>query len=103
MQVTLGVAIRLPDRPLYKPGQVVEVDENELKLVEKLNAIAIDEPANNVTVTKQAHTVVPEENVPEGVKRPAKTASADKWAEFLTSRGIDPKGLSKREMIAAVS
>lgn len=103
MKVTLGVAIRLPGRPLYKPGQVVEVDENELKLVEELDAIAVDEPDNNVTVTEQAHTVVRGETADDKVQRPAKTASAEKWSEYLTSRGIDPKGLTKREMIAAVS
>lgn len=101
MKVTLGVAIRLPGRPLYKRGSVVEVNEQEKELLQKLGALASSELNNNVTVTKQDQPMVTEEVPADKVQRPAKTASAEKWAEYLNSQGIDPKGLSKREMIAA--
>ena len=37
----------------------------------------------------------------EDVKRPAKTAPVDTWRKYAESLGVEVKGLSKQEIIAA--
>jgi pyrroloquinoline quinone (PQQ) biosynthesis protein C len=43
----------------------------------------------------------PASDVEPEVKRPARAASVDMWRSYAVALGIDPKGLSKQEIIAA--
>lgn len=104
MKVTLGKAVRLPGRRLFRSGEVVEVNEREAELVARLGAEATTpavEPAP-VPVVESAPAGDGETVKNDGPERPPKSASAERWKEYLTAKGINPAGLSKREMIAAV-
>lgn len=103
MQVKLSKSVRIPGSILRRSGSVVDVTEEQLGWLESLGAVA--RPAKKtVTVTKSPSVKTPKKKVEKAeIPRPAKSASVDQWADFVTAKGIDPKGLSKREMIAAVS
>ena len=104
MKVTLGKAVRLPGRRLYRSGEIVEVTESEAEFITRLGADA----AAPAVVEDAAPTVTPasaddaDDGEDEGPEKPPKSASAERWKEYLTAVGINPSGLSKREMIAAV-
>lgn len=102
MKVTLGKAVRLPGRRLFRSGEVVEVNEQEAELVARLGAEAIVPAVEPVPVVESAPAGDGETVKDDGPERPPKSASAERWKEYLTARGINPSGLSKREMIAAV-
>lgn len=105
MKVTLGKAVRLPGRRLFRSGEVVDVTESEAEFITRLGADAATAP---VVVEDVAPTVTPasaddsDDGEDEGPEKPPKSASAERWREYLTAVGINPSGLSKREMIAAV-
>lgn len=101
MKVTLGKSIRIPGGPLRRSGSVIDVTDDEKAWLESVGVLAAL-PKKNVTVTKSPVVEVPTKKAtkPE-IARPPKSASSEKWAEYLTAKGVDPKGLSKREMIAA--
>ena len=103
MKVTLGKAVRLPGRRLYRSGEVVEVSEQEAGFIARLGAEAATtaavKPKPAVESAPAGGGEKVKDNKPE---KPPKSASAARWKEYLTEVGINPSGLSKREMIAAV-
>lgn len=109
MKVTLAKAIRLPGHPLRARGAVIDVDE---KTAERLRArgILADETAVPEPVEEPVQVVEPvDKKQPEGVDgvekavKPAKSAGIEAWRDYARANGLDPKGLSKQELIAALS
>lgn len=100
-------AMRLaPNTPLCKPGDVVEVDDS---LFEEFRGQGVfDDPEKNSTEVTPEPEPAPEpppkpsaaDKPPEG-ERPKQAASTDTWREYAKKVGVDPKGLSKQEIIAA--
>lgn len=64
-------------------------------------AAPVSEPAPASNPEPDGETA-PEAETPDGVKRPRKTARVDAWRDYAESKGIDPKGMTKAELIAAV-
>lgn len=103
MKVTLGKAVRLPGRRLFRSGEVVEVSEQEAGFIARLGAEATTPAVKPAPVVESAPASAGEPvEKDDGPERPPKSASAERWKEYLTAKGINPAGLSKREMIAAV-
>lgn len=107
MRVTLAKAIRLPGQPLRARGAVIDVDE---ATAERLRArgVLVDETAAPEPAPVKVDPPVKDEK-PEGVDgveqaaKPAKSAKIELWQDYARANGLDPKGLSKQELIAALS
>ena len=107
MKVTLAKAIRLPGHPLRARGAVIDVDE---ATAERLRArgVLVDETAAPEPAPVKVDSPVKDEK-PEGVDgveqaaKPAKSAKIELWQDYARANGLDPKGLSKQELIAALS
>lgn len=102
-KVTLAKSIRLPGDRLRRVGEVVDVSDEVHERFAPLGVFVADEPA---PVAEPAPAPAPEsEPAPEqkGMKRPARTAPVDTWRAYAEAKGIDPKGLSKAEIIAATT
>ena len=109
MKVTLAKAIRLPGQPLRARGSVVDVDEETAERLRARGGL-VDETAVPELAEEPARVVEPvEEKQPEGVDgvekaaKPAKSAGIEAWRDYARANGLDPKGLSKQELIAALS
>lgn len=105
MKVTLAKAIRLPGHPLRARGAVVDVDEaTAARLRER--GVLVDETAapepSPVKVDPPVKDEKPEGGVEQAAK-PAKSAKIELWQDYARANGLDPKGLSKQELIAALS
>lgn len=95
-----------PEDVVHPPGSVVEVDEATAQWLEACGALvdpsaksAVAKPA---TKPKQEPKQEPKEPVAASeVERPAKTAPVDTWRKYAKSLGVEVKGLSKQEIIAA--
>ena len=102
-KVTLAKSIRLPGDRLRRVGEVVDVSDEVHERFAPLGVFVVDEPA---PAAKPAPAPIPEsEPAPEqnGMKRPAKTAPLDTWRAYAREQDIDPKGLTKAEIIAATT
>lgn len=110
VRVTLAKGCRLPGHPVRPAGYTMDVtdeafaefeprgffvgqSEDEPETAENADAKAADESAGEL------EPEVAEPN--EGMKRPAKTAPVDVWRKYAKSMGVEVKGLSKQEIIAA--
>lgn len=102
-KVTLAKSIRLPGDRLRRVGEVVDVSDEVFDRFSPLGVFVSDDPAP-VTVKPEvpADERAPEPDAPR-VKRPARTAPVDTWRAYAEAQGIDPKGLSKAELIAATN
>lgn len=102
-KVTLAKSIRLPGDRLRRVGEVVDVSDEVHERFSPLGVFVSDDPAP-VTVKPEvpADERASEPDVPM-VKRPARTAPVDTWRAYAEAQGIDPKGLSKAELIAATN
>lgn len=102
-KVTLAKSIRLPGDRLRRVGEVVDVSDEVHERFAPLGVFFSGDPAP-VPVKPEAPV---DERAPESeatvVKRPARTAPVDTWRAYAESQGIDPKGLSKAELIAATN
>lgn len=107
MKVTLAKAIRLPGHPLRARGAVVDVDEATAARL-RARGVLVDETAAPESVPVKVDPPVKDEK-PEGVDgveqsaKPAKSAKIELWQDYARANGFDPKGLSKQELIAALS
>lgn len=103
-----------PEDVIYPPGSVVSVDDETARWLESCGALRrpgdvkparVEPEVKPAPVPEPAPDPDPEpvqESKPR-VKRPAKTAPTSEWEAFLKSQGVNPKGMKKAEMIAAVS
>lgn len=80
---------------LVRIGAAVQIDE--------LETAEPDEDAENADAKDTDESEdEPVEGEPAGeVERPAKTAPVDTWRKYAESLGVEVKGLSKQEIIAA--
>lgn len=108
MRVKLAKAFRVPGSPLRPAGAVIEVDDDLHALLVARGVVSRESDAEPVAERPvspepvEADDEADEAPGPEG-KRPARSASTEKWREYAKSQGIDPKGLSKQEIIAAMA
>ena len=112
-KVRLTKGLRLPKRGLLFPGAVLEPTPEELEVIERLGANATDkvEPAPGKAEVPEEITdaEVPEEITDaeeqlehvEEVSRPKQAANLEAWQAFARGLGIDTKGMTKQEIIAA--
>ena len=94
-----------PRGEVYEPGDVVDVDDETAAYLRSAGVAAGDKPARP-TPKQEVHDEPEAEPTPDvqpQAHAPAKTAPLDEWKRYAIAQGIDPKGLSKREIIAAVS
>lgn len=103
-KVRLTKGLRLPKRGLLFPGAVLEPTAEELEVIERLGANATDkvEPAPGEAEVPEEITDAEEqlEHVDE-VSRPKQAANLEAWQAFARGLGIDTKGMTKQEIIAA--
>lgn len=103
-KVRLTKGLRLPKRGLLFPGAVLEPTAEELEVIERLGANATDkvEPAPGKAEVPEEITDTEEqlEHVDE-VSRPKQAANLEAWQAFARGLGIDTKGMTKQEIIAA--
>lgn len=110
-KVRLTKGLRLPKRGLLFPGAVLEPTPEELEVIERLGANATDkvEPAPGKAEVPEEITDAEEqlehaeeqlEHVEE-VSRPKQAANLEAWQAFARGLGIDTKGMTKQEIIAA--
>lgn len=102
-KVTLAKSIRLPGDRLRRVGEVVEVSDEVHERFAQLGVFDSGDPAPvPVKPEAPADERVAEPDAPV-VKRPARTAPVDTWRAYAEAQGIDPKGMSKAELIAATN
>ena len=105
-KVTLAKSIRFPGGPLRVQGTTIEVEDALYDAYVGKGVFVSDmdsEPAPAPAPVPEPEPVV-EEPAPvksPKVTKPAKAASLARWREYAQSLGIDHKGLSKAEIIAA--
>lgn len=102
-KVTLAKSVRLPGDRLRRVGEVVDVSDEVHERFSPLGVFVSDDPAPvPVKAAAPVDERVSEPDAPM-VKRPARTAPVDTWRAYAEAQGIDPKGLSKAELIAATN
>lgn len=109
MAEVLRTWFRVPGGRKLPPGTALEGDDLEHARLRGALTTSVPEPARVEPEVKAAPEPVAESKVEPvsdekpRVKRPAKTAPTSEWEAFLKSQGVNPKGMKKAEMIAAVS
>lgn len=103
-QVRLTKGLRLPGRGLLFPGAVLEPTPEELEVIERVgaNATVTVEPAPGAAAEPEEITDAGKqlEHVDE-VSRPKQAANLETWQVYARAVGIDTKGMTKQEIIAA--
>lgn len=98
-------------RAYLRPG-VVEIDDEDARLLLERGLVVEPDavpPARRAArvdapVERQREPEVSAEPEPAGdaPQRPRKAAALDAWRAYATAKGVDPKGMTKAELIAAV-
>ena len=105
MRVTLSKAVRLPSQPLRPAGYVLEVDEERAAELDELGLVlhpqVVDPPAGSSSTSAASASVAAQPE--QETQRPAKSDVLAKWQEYVRAQGIDPKGMTKQELIAKFS
>lgn len=104
-QVRLTKGLRLPGRGLLFPGTVFEPTDDELEVIERVGAVGpavkiepapgqADKPEEITNTEKQLEHV-------DEASRPKQAANLETWQAYARAVGIDTKGMTKQEIIAA--
>lgn len=103
-RVTLAKSIRFPGDRLRLAGEVVEVDDGVFAEFVGRGVFVTGAPKPSEPVERQREPEVSAEPEPAGdaPQRPRKAAALDAWRAYATAKGVDPKGMTKAELIAAV-
>ena len=103
-RVTLAKSIRFPGDRLRLAGEVVEVDDGVFAEFVGRGVFVTGAPKPSKPVERQREPEGSAEPEPAGdaPQRPRKAASLDAWRAYATAKGVDPKGMTKAELIAAV-
>ncbi|MGN0095046.1 MAG: hypothetical protein ACI38U_03180 [Corynebacterium sp.] len=109
-RVTLARAWN-PGEEYYVPGDEVDVDDDVAAWLKRTGAVA--RHARKRPKKPDAETAAKADAVPaeepdaetaeKSDKRPARTASLDTWKAFAEKQGIQTKGMSKQDIIAATA
>ena len=103
VRVTLAVGCRLPGHPVRPAGYRMDVSQvifDEFAPRGFFVGETEDEPAS-APATETVDDESADDEPAEDVGRPAKTAPVDAWRKYAESLGVEVKGLSKQEIIAA--
>lgn len=97
----------------HQPGDTVDVDEATAEWLRRTGATASDSSLETAPATAPEPVPEPELDTPDDPdpapapaahaktsKRPARTAPVATWRAYAEAHGIDPKGLTKAEIIA---
>lgn len=106
-------AVRYASAPIggvvraLKPGRVYDLQDPYLSALLVSGAVVDPDsaPAPKPAPRGESAPVTEPEPEPEGDDTPApprKTAKVEEWQDYARAQGIDPKGLSKQELIAAI-
>ena len=105
-KVTLAKSIRFPGDRLRLAGEVVEVDDDVFAEFVGRGVFVTGTSKPSEPVERQREPEADAEAVPEPAggapQRPRKAAALDAWRAYATAKGVDPKGMTKAELIAAV-
>lgn len=103
-KVTLAKSIRFPGDRLRLAGEVVEVDDGVFAEFVGRGVFVTGAPKPSKPVERQREPEAEAEPEPAGdaPQRPRKAAALDAWRAYATAKGVDPKGMTKAELIAAV-
>ena len=102
----------------HQPGDTITVDEATAEWLRRTGATASDSSIETAPATAPEPVPEPELDTPDDPdpapapeapaeapaktsKRPARTAPVATWRAYAEAHGIDPKGLTKAEIIAA--
>lgn len=104
-QIVLVKAAQVPLKgPIRWPGYTAEVDDETFEALSARGVLAVEVPAT-VVVEQPAVDVSAtlEEETPsvDQVRRPKQAANLDAWETYARALGIDTKGMTKQEIIAA--
>lgn len=102
-EIRLVKGVRLPARGLMFPGTVFEPTDDELEIIERVEAngpVVKIEPAPGQADKEITDTEEQLEHVEE-VSRPKQAANLETWEGYARALGIDPKGMTKQEIISA--
>lgn len=102
-KVRLTKGLRLPERGLLFPGAVFEPTPEEREVIERVGAAGVV-PEAEPAPAEDAEDAVSEdyeESVEEAPDRPKQAANLETWQAYARALGIDTKGMSKQEIIAA--
>lgn len=110
MKVTAVMGLTYKVRGWYRlvePGEIFEIKDADFQRLFSLGAV-VEEGHDTHVAPAPAFVPEPAPAVEEPapvkapmVAKPAKAASLARWREYAQSLGIDHKGLSKAEIIAA--
>lgn len=102
-----------PGTDRFEPGDTVEVSDEVAAWLADNNCLTAPLASDDGDVretTKPVEDDEPVEEDPAPVSgpapdsdKPAKAAHIDKWREYAKLKGVETKGLTKSEIIAAVS
>ena len=102
-QVRLTKGLRLPGRGLLFPGAVFEPTPEEREVIERVGAAGVvpeaePSPAEDAEPSPAEDDEEPVEEAPD---RPKQAENLETWQTYARALGIDTKGMSKQEIIAA--
>ena len=103
-RATLAKSIRFPGDRLRLAGEVVEVDDGVFAEFVGRGVFVTGAPKPSKPVERQREPEGSTEPEPAGdaPQRPRKAAALDAWRAYATAKGVDPRGMTKAELIAAV-
>lgn len=103
--VKLAKSIRFPGGPLLKQGSTHDIEDALFDEFVDKGVFVVGTPPVVETAAPVEDVVEsdPDVEVDDGASRPAKSAPVTAWREYADSLGVDTKGLSKAEIIAATA
>lgn len=105
-KVTLAKSIRLPGDRLRRIGESIEVSDEVFAQFADQGVFDSDKPAPVPVGEKPAQVTdaVPVSDAPvKDNEAPKRTAPLSVWQKYVEAQGIETKGLSKKDLIAATS
>lgn len=104
-QIVLAKAAQVPLKgPIRWPGYTAEVDDATFDALSARGVLAAEVPATVLVEQSPAEPPIETaEDAPsaEELRRPKQAANLDAWETYARALGIDPKGMTKQEIIAA--
>lgn len=103
--VRLTKGLRLPNRGLLFPGTVIDATDEELKIIKAVGAdttnVKVDPPRGKSEKPEEIPDAEEQLERVEEASRPKNTEKQEVWEAYARKLGIDPKGMTKQEIINA--